>query len=166
LLGCPVLAPADCEIVPRDFEKGKCVVSVILRLKTDYIRKLPWLLHGLACTDMPRARQVAAQALETWEQDPILEAHHRVTVSFMCNPGLVSDLRRFSDGCSSEECSVDFQLEVAKRRFSSCVETTIEEKHARVSKSQKGYIELAACECHCPTGCRCWSDGSLSVECT
>jgi len=117
LPGSPVLAPVDWEIVLGDFEKGTCAVSVILRLKTDYIRKLPWLLHGLACTDMPRARQVAAQALETWEQDPRPEAHHRVTVLFMCNPGLVSDLRRFSDGCSLEECSVDFQLEVAKRRF-------------------------------------------------
>ena len=110
---------------------------LLLRMKTSYLQKLPWLLAGLAHTSEDTARGIACKILEQWNEDPRPQAHHRVTADLL-QPGLFLDsLRAFANGQEFCQMPRDFQLRVAMWRFVPVVETTIEEKHARVALSKK-----------------------------
>lgn len=106
-------------------------------MKTAYLQKLPWLFAALAHPCEETARRMAVKIKEQWESDPRPEAHHRITAELM-QPGLFRDgLEAFLQGAALRDLPLDFQLRVGTFRFVPVVETTIEEKHARVSLAKR-----------------------------
>ena len=118
-----------------DWRMGATKVMTLLTLKTECWKQLPWLLIGLAATNEEDARKVANAILDKWAVDPRREVHHRITWQLL-QPGsqFVNQLQDFADGRPRDQLSRRFLTEVAKYRFIPIVETTIEEKHARVSQ--------------------------------
>lgn len=137
---CPGATPLTADqrdALMNDFEHGKSVVMALLELKTSYWELLPWSLCGLAATDCEKARAVAAKVLRQWESDPRPEAHHWLTVRLMPREAFVADLRRLASGVAYDTLSLAFREQVAVFRFIPTVETTVEEKHARVAQARK-----------------------------
>eukprot|EP00969_Alexandrium_andersonii_P222393 9821996-Alexandrium_andersonii.AAC.1 len=50
-----------------DFESGRGYISYLLGTKTDYLKKLPWLLAGLAHFDLAAAQRCCNAALAQWD---------------------------------------------------------------------------------------------------
>ncbi|CAE7488403.1 unnamed protein product, partial [Symbiodinium sp. KB8] len=118
-------------------EACKTQMLLLLRLKTAYLQKLPWLLAGLAHTNEAIAKEVGSKIIEQWQQDPRPEAHHRITVDCLTCPMFMNALTSWVEGACFSDLPSAFQEQVAAWRFVPVVETTIEEKHARVSLAKK-----------------------------
>eukprot|EP00972_Heterocapsa_arctica_P037835 5569566-Heterocapsa_arctica.AAC.1 len=84
------------------------------------------------------ARDFAPKILEAWNQDPRQEVHHRLTWKLM-RPGSFfrEGLELFIAGTLRRDLPQPFLQQVASFRFPAAVETTIEEKHARVSMAKR-----------------------------
>ena len=132
------LQGAERDAILADFQRGKSCMLLLLRLKTDYFKKLPWLFCGLAHVSEVVARDIARQIKEAWSLDPRREAHHRITWRLM-QPGssFSMGLDAFIEGASRSSLPVSVQLQIAVFRFPPIVETTIEEKHARVALARR-----------------------------
>ena len=110
---------------------------LLLRMKTAYLQKLPWLLAGLAHTCQETSRQIGRRILEQWMEDPRPEAHHRITAALLCPGPFMDSLQDWVAGAELQNLSDIFLRHVAAWRFAPIVETTIEEKHARVSLAKR-----------------------------
>ena len=110
---------------------------LLLRMKTSYMQKLPWLLAGLAHPCEATAREVARKCLEVWQEESRPEAHHRLTTKLFAPGVFLDSLKAFADGAAFNALPQAFLKQVAVYRFVPVVETTIEEKHARVALSKK-----------------------------
>ena len=110
---------------------------LLLRMKTSYMQTLPWLFAGLAHTSQAAAQEVASKVLEQWRKDPRPQAHHRIAAKLMQNCDFVAALESYASGADFAALPADFQLQVSAFWFVPVVETTIEEKHARVAINKK-----------------------------
>ena len=110
---------------------------LLLRMKTAYLQKLPWLLAGLAHPDIQISREIGAKILQQWDLDPRPEAHHRITSRLLSPGAFLDSLKAWVAGANFRDLSEEYQKHVASLRFTPIVETTIEEKHARVAMSKK-----------------------------
>ena len=79
------------------------------------------------------ARVIGAKVLQQWSRDPRPQAHHRITAALLQPGAFIDALKSWVDGASFSSLPLTFQEKVAELRFIPIVETTIEEKHARVS---------------------------------
>ena len=114
-----------------------CPVT-LLSVRNDYIFRLPWMFHGLAAVNEEDARRCGRRILDACAQDPRQEAHDVRTWELMQpNSSFAAQLSKFVDGLPRKHCSYEYRLQVAKWRFGSCVETTIEDKHARTTMARK-----------------------------
>ena len=115
----------------------------LFRIKTCLWRILPHICVGFAVLfhDIEQARQLGHAILEMFEQDPRMEAHHRITWKLL-RPGSAFRvaLEQFVQGTDPCELPIRFIFQVALFRYIPIAETTIEEKHARVALTQKGNI--------------------------
>ena len=125
------------QVVAGDFEQGKASMLLLLKLKTNYFEKLPWLFCALAHSDETIARNFASKIRLAWAADPRPEAHHRITADLMQAGIFRESLDRFIDGASRVELPAEFRIKVAEFRFVPVVETTVEAKHARTSLARK-----------------------------
>ena len=110
---------------------------LLLRMKTAYLQKLPWLLAGLAHTCEQTSREIGQRVLDQWAQDPRPEAHHRITSELLCPGPFMDSLRKWVGGAELQDLSKTFLMHVAAWRFAPVVETAIEEKHARVALAKR-----------------------------
>ena len=110
---------------------------LLLRLKTSYLQKLPWLFVGLAHVCQQTSREIGAQILRQWELDPRPEAHHRITAKLLSPGSFLESLKAWVEGANFDDLCEPFQRQVSAWRFTPIVETTIEEKHARVALSKR-----------------------------
>ena len=107
-------------------------------IKIDTFKRLPTHLCGLAHAEEDIARACGKRCIEAFERDPRREAHDDRTLYWMrkdCH--LRRQLELFVAGKPRDECSLEFLEEVAALYFVPCVETTIEEKHARVANTKR-----------------------------
>jgi len=97
------------------------------RAKTDYVRRLPHLLAGLAVADEESVRHVAVRCRDQWMFYPRQECHHKRTWELM-GPGASfgEQLQLFIAGEHRRNLSWRFRFELAKYRIGSPVETFIE----------------------------------------
>ena len=107
-------------------------------IKIDTFKRLPTHLCGLAHAEEDIARACGKRCIEAFERDPRREAHDDRTLYWMrkdCH--LRRQLELFVAGKPRDECSLEFLEEVAALYFVPCVETTIEEKYARVANTKR-----------------------------
>ena len=121
-----------------DFQRAKSSSSGQLKLTNSFLQRLPWLLSALAHYDEQVAMSFAGKILQQWRQDPRRESHHRITWRLL-KPGSVFlwILETFAQGTPLSQLHAKFQSQVARYRFPACVETTIEEKHAKVTLAKR-----------------------------
>lgn len=119
-----------------DFIAVKDRISLNLQSKLDFWQRLPYLLAGISHDDTDVARRCATQCIEAWQRDPAPGHHHRVTQRFMDPHGVLhASLEEFAGGARLADLPEVFQAEIAKMRFIPVVETTIESKHAMVTRA-------------------------------
>jgi hypothetical protein len=137
--GAAPLTEAEKKQIMDDFWLGKSLVMALLRVKTTHWRQLPWLLCGLAATCEAEAREVAQVILDAWEKvrDNPPGAHHRVTHALLANQEFLGQLRDFAGGLQRDRLTPNTLTQIARLRFIPTVETTVEEKHARVSQANR-----------------------------
>ena len=121
-----------------EFERAKIMLTGMLKTKLDFWKRLPWLLCGVAVADESRAREVAAEALQKFSQDPRQEAHHRLTWELM-RPGAEfrHQLQLFVDGQVRSALSQIFLERLGSFKMLPITETTIEARHAYASQALK-----------------------------
>ena len=138
LPGASPMTHAQHEALLADFYKAQVTMMTLLRIKLEYWRKLPWILAGLSDTDEEKARACGRLAVLQWRKDPRRDAHHRITWKLMRpNSVFLAQLIAFVDGRARNACGTVFLEQIAVFMFLPTVETTIEEKHARVSLSRR-----------------------------
>ena len=73
-----VLRPTNEEfqMVLADLQRGQTTLSTLLAVKTGHLKKLLWLLLGLATTSEDKAREVARQAMYQYDTAAFMEQHH------------------------------------------------------------------------------------------
>ena len=132
-----LISPGFASLLEQYVCAGKAHMLLLLRMRTMYLRKLPWLLAGLAHPQEDVARRIAAEVLHEWQADPRPEAHHRISAMLLQPGQFMTSLQTFAEGASLCNLPLEFRERVASWRFIPVVETTIEEKHARVSLNRK-----------------------------
>eukprot|EP00959_Pyramimonas_sp_CCMP1952_P425434 8911864-Pyramimonas_sp.AAC.1 len=135
--GIPHLSASDWELLLRDYSSACKSMLTLLRVKTAYLKQLPILYAGLAVADEGVARAHASEVLASFMRDPRKELHDPRTWELL-DPDCenAAELQKFIAGTSRSECSYLFQMNIAVFRFMHCVETSIEEKHARASMAK------------------------------
>lgn len=124
--------------IMANMNHAKAHMLLILKLKLDFAKRLPFLLCVLAHHDESVARSGASRILDSWNDSPRQETQHRVTWRWLSDDVVVAALRAFADGrVSRVDLPGSLLLEIAKLRFISIVETTIEAKHAQLSMQLK-----------------------------
>ena len=129
------LIDADLQLLMMDMNRAKIAQWSMLKLKLDYLNRLPWSMIAVALFDEQVARQALRCCVDDFETDPRPPpVHHRLTWAWL-RPGsaLRAEIDRFLAGLPRDELSEQFRQWVATLRFIPVVETTIEEKHSRVS---------------------------------
>ena len=115
--------------------------SALLQLKTDPWLRLPWCLAVLADADEEFARSHCPRIWESFNKDPRPPPVHDEVTWFYLGPG--SDFRigflLFKDGTARWLCGVAFLEGITRLKLMALGETTIEEKHARVTIEQEGH---------------------------
>ena len=131
---------ADWTRIIADFNQARLNVLSQLRVKTDYVKRLPVKFCGLAVISEEGARKIGKEIIEDFEKDPQQSVHHRITWKLM-QPGAVFQvqLRLFVSGVRRNDLACAYRMQVALFRFPSGVETTIEEKHSRVAIALKAH---------------------------
>ena len=132
------LPPDKHELLKQELHNAQAYFLALLKTKLDYWNKLPWLLCALALPREGSAREWAVRILELFDMDPRPPpVHHRITYRLL-HPGAEfrEQLQRFIGGVPRWECSTAFQEQIAAFYFIPVVETTIEQKHARVKLAE------------------------------
>jgi hypothetical protein len=139
-LGVPAPSPHEWNVIFTDFDCAKINILSQLRLKTDYMRRLPVLMLGLAHVCEEKARDICKLVIQSFNVDPRREAHDERTWKLL-RPGsyFAEDMALFCNGASRSDLREASKKQVARFRFPSAVETTIEEKHARVAIARKAH---------------------------
>eukprot|EP00959_Pyramimonas_sp_CCMP1952_P057638 1203190-Pyramimonas_sp.AAC.1 len=118
---------------------ARSLQTALLGVKCAYWKALPWTLIGLAQLDEERARQSGQLSLDQFAKAPSAPpAQHRITWKLL-QPGAPFriELEKFVGGASRWSLASHFQEQVAAFFFVPVVETTIEEKHSRVSQENR-----------------------------
>ena len=111
----------------------------LFMLKLVFWQQLPWMLCGLAIGDEVRAKEIGRKAIQLFSEDPRREVHHRITWFWLHPGGLLRyqlDMYVSTD-MSRDQVGQPFCRMVAALRFVIVVETTIEEKHAKVTAARR-----------------------------
>ena len=132
------LSPEELELLHSEMRLAQSGQEALMRTKTDYWQRLPWSLAALAQIDEDRAREKARLCVVAFERDPRPPpVHHHLTWQLMA-PGAPFrvELDKFVAGAPRWSLDDGFLKVLAWLRLMPCVETTIEEKHARVTQAK------------------------------
>ena len=128
----------DIRMVLDDLQRGQTTLCTLLALKTSYLKKLPWVLVGLASSSEDKARGVAQEAILQYDSVTTMAQHHPLSHKFLSPESLFrADLQKFVAGTRRSELSTVVKQEIAKLRFIYSAESTIEGKHAQVSLASR-----------------------------
>lgn len=141
LRGAQPMSQADWALIWADAGKAKSFLLGLFRLKTGYVKKLPWVLAGLAALNEDKAREAGRRALEQWRDAPEESLQHPITWRLF-QPGVFLDaLEDFVErGRPRQDLPESVRMQIATWRFASPVETKIEQPHAQVSKASKTHF--------------------------
>ena len=131
-----VLPPtsSDIQLVLADLQRGQVTLCTLLGLKTNYLKKLPWVMMGLAISDEQKARFIAQEAISQYYRALNATEHHPLSRKFLAHGCWFRlELEKFIQGTPRSDLSTIARIEMAKFRFCYSAESTIEGKHAQVS---------------------------------
>ena len=138
--GLPAPTAAEWADIVGDFMNAILGIVATSQSKTAYLFVLPVFFCGLAQIDEEKALIIGRRIVDMFDRDPREQAHHRVTWALM-KPGahFRGELIKFNNGAIRRSLSNPFRKQISAFRLPSCVETTIEEKHARVALQKKAH---------------------------
>ena len=87
LPGSKPMSSEDYRNLISDLHCAKAHGGALFKVKTNYLRRIPWLFVGLAHMDEDKARSIGVQCLSQWEIVPRESVHHVITWDLM-RPGL------------------------------------------------------------------------------
>ena len=131
-----VEAPAQDEIqdVVDDWNKGNAALLAILRLKVDFLKRLPCLLAGLALINEESARKIGREVLAQFAQCPVQDQHHRLTWKLLQEDApFRRELQTFVDGKPRRELAAHALETIASFRYLFSAESRVEGKHGKVT---------------------------------
>jgi hypothetical protein len=133
------LTAEQLEYLKSEMTRAKTTMATLLHTKCDYWNRLPWMMAALAHHCEEVARACGRRSLAAFEWDPRAPpVHHQKTWELLRPESLFRvELESFIAGTPRWECSEIFTMQISIFRFLPVVETTIEEKHARVSLEEK-----------------------------
>ena len=132
------LSPEQLELLQSEMRLAQSAQEALLRTKNDYWERLPWSLAAVAQVDEDRAREKARLCVLAFERDPRPPPVHHPRTWFLMAPGAPFrvELDEFIAGAPRWSLSDSFLEVLAEMKLMPCVETTIEEKHARVTQAK------------------------------
>ena len=121
-----------------DFAHAQGCAQTILNVKLNCWDQLPWLLCGIAHTNIDLARQTAAQCLKLFDQTPAANQtlHHPLAVSCLSHTFPIrADIERFANGSPFLELGHETQLLINAFRFIPVAERVVEGKHKDIKRA-------------------------------
>ncbi|OLP74229.1 hypothetical protein AK812_SmicGene46297, partial [Symbiodinium microadriaticum] len=129
LMACSSLQPEDADKICHDFSVGQAKLEQFLVLKFSFWGALPHKLCVLGHHDEAEARAGLKAAKDMFEEHPSSDQHHALTEHFFRGP-LAGDIDAFIERRLARSDSQGFLCEAAACAFVSCVERSIEARHA------------------------------------
>ncbi len=121
-----------------DFVHAQGCAQTILNVKLNCWDQLPWLLCGIAHTNIDLARQTAAKCLNLFDQTPApnQNLHHPLAVACLSRSFPIrNDIERFANGTSFLELGHEAQLLINAFRFIPIAERVVEGKHKDIKRA-------------------------------
>ncbi len=121
-----------------DFAHAQGCAQTILNVKLNCWDQLPWLLCGIAHTNIDLARQTAAQCLNLFDQTPVpnQNLHHPLAVACLSQSFPIrKDIERFASGTQFLELGHEAQLLINAFRFIPIAERVVEGKHKDIKRA-------------------------------
>lgn len=121
-----------------DFAHAQGCAQTILNVKLNCWDRLPWLLCGIAHTNIDLARQTAAQCLKLFDQTPAAHQslHHPLAISCLSHTFPIrADIERFANGIPFLELGHEAQLLINAFRFIPVAERVVEGKHKDIKRA-------------------------------
>ena len=137
----------EWQVVLSDFQAAFERFQLVLRVKTDFLNKLPWLLGGLAHHDSAVQREYAQRCLRAFDETP--EAFrprlHRLAKTFL-KPGskMRRDIEKLAAGKEWAELGNRRRKAIAALRFVCLAERIIEAGHKDI-KAPSGFHRCGPC---------------------
>jgi hypothetical protein len=119
--GVPGPTAPEWTVIIGEFLRGKLSILSQLRVKTDYMKRLPVKFRGLAVLDEAKSRTIASEIIEAFDKDPRREVHLRATWSVMRQgAAFQAQLRLFAHGANRSELHLACRMQIAIFRFPCC----------------------------------------------
>ena len=147
------------ELLRSEMLRAKAIQVSLLQAKCDYLKRLPWLLMGLAVRDESRARNIAQRCIEAFEKEPSPPpVQHRLTWQLLSRdlhfvPSWTSSLQALLDGSLPMFSSSRFQLGASSRSS-----RQRSRKNMPECPSSSNGIIWGLPESPLPTDCHFWKD--------
>ena len=129
IVACSSLSPEHRGAVTQDFASGQAKLEHFLVVKFGFWTTLPHCLCVLGHWSEAEAKSGLAKAKELYEQHQDSNKHHALTTRFFAGP-LTAQVQSFLAGESSRAALADLMTEASACLFVSCVERSIEARHA------------------------------------
>jgi hypothetical protein len=138
--GAPPLTSTEWSTLLGDFRKSKSMATVYMKMKLNYVNRLPVSLAVLAHRDESLARTMGAQHVAIFEADPREELYDEITWALL-HPGaaFLVDVKKFFAGMPRANLQRSTLMTIAAWKFVPIVGTTIENKHLHVSIADKAH---------------------------
>ena len=129
LVTCASLPRDEADSVLQDFARGQAKLEHFLMLKFAFWKALPHSLCALGHHSEATAREALTRARQVYDEHLESPNHHALTKHFFAG-ALSEQVKAFISGEISREQSPALMREAAACQFVSCVERSIEARHA------------------------------------
>ena len=129
LVTCASLPRDEADSVLQDFARGQAKLEHFLMLKFAFWKALPHSLCALGHHSEATAREALTRARQVYDEHLESPNHHALTKHFFAG-ALSEQVKAFISGEISREQSPALMQEAAACQFVSCVERSIEARHA------------------------------------
>ena len=131
------LTPEQWAIVQSDFEIAKGVLESGLRIKFDWLRRLPWSLAGMAHYDVSISRHCGRAILTEFDSLPLdvkPKSHRKILALLGDHEGsLRNDFVKYINGASLHQLPL-LEAQILPYRFVLIIERYIEANHALIER--------------------------------
>ena len=130
---CQGLAGLEFQSVMDGFSEAKSTLMALLMLKTQFWLTIPWKLAGMFHWNSGLAVECARECVAQWEQQPVDDQHHRVSVEFLSPGGTWRhQVDQLAQGVPLLKLSMAFIIRCAELGLIPVVERIMEQRHAFV----------------------------------
>ena len=141
---CSGLAGVEFQSVMDGLSEAKSTLIALLMLKTQFWLTIPWKLAGMFHWNSGLAAECARECVDQWEQQPVDDQHHRVSVEFLSSGGKWRhQVDQLAQGVPLLRLSIPFIIRCVELGLIPVVERIMEQRHAfvhqrlRIGKKKK-----------------------------